>query len=83
MYVSTVGYKERGGTRITCEGNEAFLVGANERLPGRIEYVGREAGRKGELVCWISASMKRGGVMCSSGSYPMPRGARAAIWAWL
>jgi hypothetical protein len=46
------------GTRITCEGNEAFLVRANERLPRRIEDVGREAGGEGELVCWISAIMK-------------------------
>ena len=36
---------------MTCEGNKAFLVRANERLPRRIEDVGREAGRKGELVC--------------------------------
>ena len=50
LYVSTVGYKRAGGGTFTCEGNEAFLVGANERLPWRMEDVRREADGKGELV---------------------------------
>lgn len=48
----------RGDVGFTCQGNEAFLVGANECLPRRIKDVGREAGGKGELVCLISARMK-------------------------
>ncbi len=62
MYVSTQLGGRGGDSIFTCEGNEAFLVGANERLPRGIEDVGREAGGKGELVCWISARMKGGGL---------------------
>ncbi len=51
----------------TCEGNEAFFVGANQRLPWCIEDVGREARGKGELMCWISESMNGGALDATVG----------------
>jgi hypothetical protein len=37
---------------LTCEGNEALLVSANQGLPSSIEDVRCQTGRKGALVCY-------------------------------
>jgi hypothetical protein len=44
--------QERKKVILTCEGNKALLVGANQGLPCCVEDVRCQPGRKGELVCY-------------------------------
>jgi hypothetical protein len=44
--------QERKRVILTCEGNKALFVGANQGLPCCVEDVRCQTGRKGELVCY-------------------------------
>ncbi len=44
--------QEQKKVTLTCEGNKAFLVGANQGLPCCIEDVRCQTDSKGKLVCY-------------------------------